>query len=327
MKNAEYLKFKKLVEHNFNFDTAGLSAYVDEQRRELLIQLQTTKGIAQYASLEDAVKGSRDLHYLDNTLVFQSDSCAYNASGTTTLTKKTLTVGDIAIMEDLCVKSLKAFWTEILMKKGSNGEDVIPAEINKAWMEKRMNLLSNALAVADWRADLNSGNANLNKYDGLLVQMHADGTVIDGNTAGIAEVTLDNVLTVMQNAYLKITEDMHDSADAGTLKWFLPRDIMNKYVIAGRNANLYHNDINSNTTMYHGTNIELIPQAGLAAGNEMVITDPSNLIIAVDDTADENNLDVWYSKDDRINHSLIQFKRGTSYKYGNRIVLFDLSHS
>lgn len=328
MNNAEYRKFKKLVDGKFNFDTSGLSAYIDEQRRELITKMQTTKGLADYAFLEDAVKGSRDLHFLDTTTTFQSDAdCGYNASDATTLTKRKLTVGHIKRDEDLCPKKLKAFWTEILMRKGISGDEIIPNEINSAWMNLVINQVANALAVADWRGDTASAVANLNKYNGLLKQLNADSDVIDGNTGSVSEVTLGNVLDVMQNAYLAITEDMFDGGDGDSLDWFLSRDIYQKYIIAARNANLYHFTGGEDQVTYHGTKINLIVQAGLQAGNEMVITPRGNLGIAVDDQADENNLDVWYSKDDRINHSTIRFSRGTTYKYGSRVVLFDASVS
>lgn len=328
MRNAEYQKFKKLVEGKFNFDTSGLTAYIDQERRELITKFQTTKGIMDYAFLEDAVKGSRDLHFLDTTTTFQSDAdCGYNASDTTSLTKRTLTVGHVKREEDICPKKLKAFWTEILMRKGASGDEIIPNEINSAWMNLVINQVANALAVADWRGDTDSATANLNKYEGLLKQLNADSDVIEGNPDGYSEVTLGNVLDVMQTMYLQVTEDMHDAGDVESLDWFLPRDIYNKYIIAARNANLYHHNVTDEQPTYHGTKIPLIIQAGLQAGNEMVITPRRNLGIAVDDRADEERLDVWYSKDDRINHSTLHFSRGTTYKYGSRVVLFDASYS
>lgn len=328
MKNAEYLKFKKLVDHNFNFSTSGLTAYIDEQRREILTKMQVTNGIMDYAFLEDAVKGSRDLHFMTTNTVFQSDAdCGYNASGTSPLTKRTLTVGHIKREEDICPKLLKAFWTEILMRKGVSGDEIIPNEINAAWMQLVINGVSNAVAIADWRGDTANGNANLNKYDGLLKQLNADSDVIEGNPDGYQEVTVANVRTVMQRMYEQVTEDMEMAPDVEALDWFLSYDVMKKYRTALKNANLYHYEGGDGVMQYEGTKINLIVQAGLQAGNQMVITPRKNLGIAVDDQADETKLDVWYSKDDRVNHSHLGFSRGTTYKFGSRVVLFDFVNS
>ena len=44
----------------------------------------------------------------------------------------------------------------------------------------------------------------------------------------------------------------------------------------------------------------------------------------MDGEGDEDNMEVWYSKDDRVNKMNIAFKRGTQYFYGNEVVSFAL---
>lgn len=314
--------------HKFNVNTAGLTAYVDENKTELLYQLQMASEITPYASIESGVKGTRRLHFVTTTATFQSDACSYNASDTTTFTEKDVTVGAIAIMEDICVKSLNSFWTEQIIAKGSRGEEAIPSEIATAWMEKKLNVVKRQINVADWQGDTTSGTANLNKYNGLLKEIFADASTVDGNSTNATTFTISNVLANMQDMYLQIPEDLRSGApDGSQLVWFLPQAWYDLYIIAGRNANLFHHDISENTQNYHGTNIKLVPQVGLASQNKMVITTTDNIVIAMDGDMEEDELDVWYSKDDRINHSLIAFKRGITYKYSSYIVRWGLGAS
>ena len=49
-----------------------------------------------------------------------------------------------------------------------------------------------------------------------------------------------------------------------------------------------------------------------------------NIIIGADMDMEEDDLRLWYSQDDRVNKSLITFKRGIQYGYGNAIVEFTL---
>ena len=256
--------------HKFNVNTAGLTAYVDENRTELLYQLQMASELTPYAEVRTGIKGTERMHFMTTTATFQTDACSYNASDTTTFTEKDLTVGKIAIMEDICVKSLLGFWTQQIVAAGSRGEEEpIPAEIASAWTDKKLNLVKRQINVADWQGDTTSGSANLNKYDGLIKEIFADGSVVDGNTSDAATATsASNIPARMQEMYLAIPEDLRAGApDGGGLVWFLPQAYYDFYVIALREANLFHFKGEEGELRYYGTDIVLVPQVGLASGS------------------------------------------------------------
>jgi hypothetical protein len=58
-----------------------------------------------YASVEVGVKGTRRLRFMSNSITLQSDSCAFNASGTTTLTEKDVTVADLSVWKVFAFKT------------------------------------------------------------------------------------------------------------------------------------------------------------------------------------------------------------------------------
>ncbi len=318
--------------YKFNVDTTGLTAYVDENKTELLYQLQMDSDLTQYASIEAGVKGTRRLHLLDETVTFQTDSCAFNASGTSTFTEKDITVADIKIQDEICVQSLDRFWTEQVIRKGAEGYEVIPDEINQAFMAKRMNKIKNLLNTADWQGDIASGSANLNKYDGLLKTIFADASTVDGNTSDAATATtVSNIDDRMQEMYLAIPDDLFGGApDGGDLVWFLPTDYYRLYIEYLKTANLFHwvgGENGSGSLTYFGTNITLVPQIGLASQNKMVITTKDNLIVALDGEGDADNMKIWYSQDDQIHKRSMRFKRGVNYKFSSYIVRWGLGAS
>lgn len=323
-----------MKKHKFNVDTAGLTAWINENDRELLTQMQMTSDLVPYAEIKPGMKeATQNVHFLDTTVVWQTDACSYNASGTTTLTEKPITVGQIAVMEDICPKLLWGFWAEQLMKKGSAGDADIPAEISKAWTEKKLNLNKRAINVADWQGDTNSGNAQLNKYNGLLKEIFNDASVIDGNTSDFATATTEsNILARMKEMYLAITEDMAgEDAEGGNLVWFLPYSYKKMYNEALKAANLYHfvgGQLDTPTVdYYYGTKIQLVTQVGLAGTDKMVIMRKGDILIGMDGESDEDQLEVWYSKDDQTNHSKLAFKRGITYKFSDYIVKWGLGTS
>jgi hypothetical protein len=315
--------------HKFNVVTSGLTAYVDENDTQLLTQLQMESELAPYAEVRSGVKGTERMHFMTTTATFQTDACSYSASDTTTFTEKDVTVGKIAIMEDICPKLLQGFWAQQVLAAGSRGEEAIPSEIAQAWTAKKLNLVRKQINVADWQGNTASGSANLNKYDGLLLEIFADGSVVDGNTSDASTATsVSNILARMQEMYLAVPEDLRGGApDGGGLVWFLPQAYYDFYVIALREANLFHFKGEERELRYYGTDITLVPQVGLASQDKMVITTRDNIVIAVDMESDEDTFEVWYSKDDRINHSLIAFKRGITYKYSDYIVKWGLGTS
>ena len=318
-----------MKKHSFNVVTSGLTAYVDENDTQLLYQLQMESDLAPFAEVRSGIKGTERLHFMTTTATFQTDACSYNASDSTTFTEKDLTVGKIAVMEDICPKLLQGFWAQQILAAGSRGEEAIPQEVASAWMAKKLNLVQKQINVADWQGNTGSGSANLNKYNGLLLEIFADGSVVDGNTSDASTTTTSsNILARMEEMYLAIPEDLRAGApDGGTLKWFLPQAYLDMYVIALRDANLFHYKGEEGAIKYYGTNIDLVPQVGLASQNKMVITTTDNIVIGVDLESDEDTLEVWYSKDDRTNHSLLAFKRGITYKYSDYIVKWGLGTS
>lgn len=320
----------KMSNYKFNVNTSGLTAYVEEEGMDLMIQLQMESDLAPYSEVVTGVKGTQRMHFLSTNATWQSDSCAYNASGTTTFTEKDVTVADIAIMEDICPKLLQGFWAQKELALGSRGEENIPAEISRLWVEKKLNIIKRDINISDWQGDTaGAGGSQLNKYNGLIKEIFADGSVVDGNTSDASTATsASNILARMEEMYLAIPEDLRAGApDGSSLVWFLPQAYYDFYVIALRDANLFHFKGEEGELRYYGTDITLVPQVGLASQDKMVITPRENFVIATDLEADSTNMEVWYSKDDRINHSLIAFKRGITYKYSNYIVKWGLGTS
>jgi hypothetical protein len=313
-----------------SFNTAGLTAYVDENKFPLLMQLQAKSGLADKVRKQPKIKDTARLHYITTDATFQSDGCSYNASGTTTLTQKSITVGAIALMEDLCVKDLNGFWAQELVAQGASGEESVPAEIEKAWMTKKLNLVANKLAKADFQGDTGSGDANLNKYDGLLKLIDADATVVQGNSGGLLVApTVSNIIAVLQAMWNAIPEDLEtDAPDSGKqLYLWLPRTYYKMYIQALINANLYNYTAKDGDTKLFGTDVILVPTVGLAGTDRMVLTYADNIVIGMDGDTEEDNMKIWYSEDDRVHKSLIAFKRGVQFEFGSYIVTFKLGVS
>jgi hypothetical protein len=309
------------------FDVTALSAYIEDQDFPLIAQMQAVGGLAERANIQTGIKGSSNLQFLSTDVVFAADACSRVAGDTTIFTQRTITVGAIQVNEDLCTKDLNGFWTQTMVQKGAAGEEVIPGDIERVYMEKKMNAMANQLTISDVQGDLLSGTNNLSYYDGLLVTVDADGTVVDGNTGAVTAgtgITTANVLDILDAMWTAIPDNISEATD---LTLWVPTSVYKKYVIALKNANLFHFKGEDGIETLYGTSVRIQKSVGFpsAAGTErMILTRDSNITIGMDGDADSDNLEVWYSKDDRVNKMNITFKRGVQYAFGNEIVEFTL---
>ena len=306
-----------------SFNVAALSAYIEDSDFALLAQMQATGGLAEVATLQQGIKGSSHLQFLSTDVVFQADACSRTGADTTTFTQRTITVGAIQVNEDLCTKDLNGFWTQTMVRIGAEGEKEIPGGIESVWLETKLNKMANQLTISDFQGDLASGTNNLSYYDGLLVIADADGTVIDGNTGAVTVATTistTNVLDILDGMWSSIPDNISEATD---LSLWVPTSVYKKYIIALKNANLFHISVEDGTEKLYGTNVAIRPTVGLpgAAGQErMILTRDSNITIGSDGDKEEDNLEIWYSQDDRVNKMNITFKRGIQYNFGNEIV-------
>ena len=310
------------------FDVSALSAYIENQDFPLIAQMQATGGLAEKVNIQTGIKGSSNLQFLSTDVVFGSDSCTRVGADTTTLSNRTITVGAIAVSEDLCIKDLNGYWAQVLIKKGAAGEEEMPAEIEAVYMAKKMNALKNQLAISDFQGDTGSGTNNLSYYNGLLVQLDADATVVDGNTGAVTVATgisSSNVLDILDGMWESIPDSI---ADAEDLSLWVPTSVYKKYVVALKNANLFHYSADGEQEFLYGTNVKLCKTIGLpgAAGAErMVLARDSGITVGLDGDSDEDAMTVRL---DPVSEKSIffdvTFKRGISYSFGNEIVEFTL---
>ena len=305
------------------FDVSALSAYIEDQDFPLSAKMQATGGLAEVASIQTGVKGSSDLQFLSTDVVFGADGCSRTAADSTAFTQRTLSVGSIAISENLCVKDLNGFWMQTALKEGVSGDLEIPYE--QLYMEKKMNALKNQLAISDFQGDTGSGTNNLSYYDGFIKLVDAEASVIDGNTGSVTVatgITVANVLDLVDGMWLSIPEEISEKAN---LSLWMPYAIYRLYVTALKNANLYHYKGEEGETKLYGTNVTIRPTVGLSGLSRMFICADDNITVGMDGSGDDE--DFITRLDPATNKSIffdVTFRRGIQIAFPDEIVEFTL---
>jgi len=312
------------------FTVGSLTNYVNEQSKELLVALQFEAETASFANVQTGIKSSAALQLLANSPVPQDgSSCAFNASGDTTFTQRTLSTSAIKYQDTLCPRTLETKWTQIMLKKGQNYDDGFAPEILRAIMEDVMKQIKRRQETADWQGDTTAGSAYLNRYDGLI-KIIAAATTGGTATAVSGPVTTSNVRTIVSNIVSKIGT-ISTLVGNPNVKIFCGYDFAELYRQKIFADNLYHvnGQGNQKGMMAEGSVHEIVPVHGLdgllsssgAAAPFVFALDPDrNLYLGVDMEGEDEQAKVWYSEDDDNVKYSFRFRRGWQIAYPSEII-------
>jgi len=313
---------------------SGLSAYTKQLVKPLLTSAvfgaKTQELIKQGGIVIPGVKSSAAIPLMETDAVFGTQSCSFDASGTTTFSQRTITVGSIKVEEKICPKDMEAYFTQEALKAGSSYEDFGNADFQKAYLDKKNARIAAQLETALWQGDTTgSGGANLNKFDGLLKLIDA-GSPVDANVSGYtglsgaaqSAITATNVVACTEGIYKAIPAAVMAKGD---VKIFVGYDWYRLLILAYRALNLFSynpQDVNAQSFILPGTNIEVQPVNGLNSTGDAYAISLSNIALGVDLVDEETNYRLWYSEDNNDVRFRAQFKVGVNVAFTNECVKF-----
>jgi len=216
-----------------SLDLTALSAYTDENKMPLVRKAILGGKTLGLITVQPDIKSSAAINILEGSAVFQAGACGFNASGTTTLTQRILSVAKIKQNEAICVDDLEAFYTQTMMKAGSYNEEIPFAQL---YAEEKAARSAKAIEKLVWQGDT-TGSGNLAMTDGLIKLIDAEASVVTGTTKALDAA---NIIDAVDEMYAAIPEDVLEAED---LHLFMPMEKYRVYTKALRDANLYHYSI------------------------------------------------------------------------------------
>jgi hypothetical protein len=308
-----------------------LSAYTKQLVEPLLtsavFEAKTQKMIMDGGIVIPGVKSAAAIPLMDTDAFFQTDSCGFDASGTTTITQRTVTVGKIKLEERICVKDFEAYFTQEALRAGSNYEDFGNVQFAEAYLAKKNARIAAQLETAIWQSDATGSTANLNRFDGLI-KLIAAGSPINANVSGftgvatITTVTASNVIAATEGIYKAIPAAVMAKGD---VKIFVGYDWYRLLILAYRALNMFSynpQDVNAQSFILPGTNIEIVAVNGLNSTGDAFAMSMSNMVLAVDLENDETNYKLWYSEDNNEMRFRAAFKIGVNVAFTTEVVSF-----
>lgn len=315
------------------FDVSTLAAYTEQN--EALLVTDSVLGAKTAALIKSAgnvmvgVKSAETINIMDTDAIFQAGgSCGFTASGSTTFTQRTVTVGKIKVNESLCPKDLEAKYLQKALPTGSM-YDSIPFE--QEFADKKAKTIASQLETSLWQGDTASGNVNLNKFDGLVKLIGAATGVVAANVstyvsgAPLSAITAANVISIFDGVYQAIPAQVV-AADDMTI--FCGQDVFRTYTVALKNANQFHYSIDvkaDSEFVLPGTPIKVIALQGLNGTNKVYAMRLSNLFLGTDLLNEEEKFEIFYAKEADQVRFVSEFKMGVNVAFPDEIVKFILA--
>lgn len=318
------------------FVVSSLANYTEENAAQLVassvLGAKTASLIKSQGNVMVGVKSAETINIMDTDAFFQDgSSCGFNASGTTTYTQRTVTVGKIKVNEALCPKDLESKYLQKALPAGSSYDSIVfAAEYSNRKAEK----IASQLETAIWQGDSASANGNLNKFDGFAKLIAAaSASVVHANTttyygtplAASAGITTSNVVAVIDAVYKALPAEIV-AADDATI--FVGMDVFRTYTIALKNANLFAYTFDGKADseiVLPGTTIKVIAVQGLNGTSKIYGARLSNMFLGTDLLNEEERFELFYAKEADQVRFVAEFKFGVNFAFPAEIVDFILA--
>lgn len=262
------------------------------------------------------VKSAQTINIVNTEGVWQTQGCSFNASGDTTYTQRTVTVGKPKIDLEFCERDLETKFTQQALVKGS---DYTSLTYNTEIMDDVMQKAAKRQMTAIWQGDTASLNAYLNKYDGLVKIIGA--ATIGGTYSGTAwsEANSRTVLKGLANLIIA-DQDVYKGGQT-TIKFYMSPAMRAAYVFKLITDNLFNIDPKDGQGKVYveGTTIEIIGDPGLSGLNYIYAIEDENLYGGTDMLNEEERVESWYSLDNRKVRVNIEWKFGVNVAFPARI--------
>jgi hypothetical protein len=315
------------------FDVSALAAYTEQNAAQLVtssvLGAKTANLIKSAGNVMVGVKSAETINIMDTDAIFQAGgSCGFTASGSTTFTQRTVTVGKIKVNEALCPKDLEAKYLQKALPTGSM-YDSVPFE--QEFADKKAKTIAAQLETAIWQGDTASVNVNLNKFDGLVKLVGAASGVVAANAstfisgAPLSSITAANVIEIFDGVYAAIPAKVV-AADDMTI--FCGQDLFRTYTIALKNANNFHYSVDAKADgefVLPGTMIKVVSVGGLNGTNKIYAARLSNLFIGTDLLNEEEKFEIFYAKEADQVRFVSEFKMGVNIAFPDETVKFILA--
>jgi hypothetical protein len=322
------------------FSLGGLSAYTEENKADIVTKSILGARTMGLIDVRAGIKSAMKIPILDTTSNFQvGGSCAFNTSGTTTVTQTTITPVALKLNMSWCPSELEAYFTQKYLKAGAlytgtyDSQDGIDNLFFTAITDRVQAYINKQVEAMLWLGNTaTTADPNLKLMNGFIKTIDTAATAVAATP--VAAITLSTVRGIFEEIiFQKIPNAILNDNPVVFCSQEDYRLLLNKLWV----DNLYHYIPTSGENAgleltYPGSNVKVIAVPGLnsdngtglptAAKHRIFAGTASNFVAGVDLENDIKTMDLWYSKDNREVRMVMDFKLGVANHFTDQIVQY-----
>ena len=298
-----------------NFLVTSLPDYVQTNREVLIKSFGLVgTGTRRHIGLQTGIKKDSYLNFLDLSTVLQDGSnCAFNPLDSITLSQREINTAAIKVDGQICPETLLGKYAEYLVRVNATENelpfeqyilDMLVASINK----KIENLI--------WKGDTASTDPDLKWIDGFLKQFTADNDVVKV-TIGAGTSAYEGI----QQVYMALPDE---AIERGAVIFAAPsiyRAFIQDLISLNYSAYAGPNGTNPDEFLFPGSTVRVVRTPGLGGSLSIVGTFGDNLVYGTDMENDHEDVDLWWSQDDRVFKYQVKWNSGVAYHFPDHIVV------
>lgn len=304
-----------MAEHTPNFIVSELADYVATNRDLLIASFGLVGGgTRDLVTIMTGVKYKEKLNYLEIEPELQDGAdCEFTPqNGGLGLTQREVEVAPIKVDIDLCPRTLRKKYANYLIRMNAV-EEGQRMPFAKEVSEGLVDQINMKIETLIWQGDTTSESTDLKWIDGWLEQIEDSQDTIEVSTMPAG--AYDGILAV----YMAMPAQALKRGGVIFVAPEIYRVFMQDMVV----KNFYHYAGAQNAAptefILPGTNVKVVETEGLAGSLTIVGTFAKNLVYATDMEGDEEDFDIWYSKDDRIFKMEALWVSGVNFYFPNMI--------
>lgn len=215
------------------------------------------------------VKYKAVMQRLETGDLIQADSCDFTASGSVTLTEKTITPFEMKVNKEICKSNFHSDWLSV--EQGFSAHDNLPTSFQDYLMAKIAAGVAEKVEQNIWNGDNGSDS---NAFDGIVTKAIADTGVVDV-TGTASSVDASTIIAELGKVVDAIPSTIYGKED---LYIYMSQADARSYVRA-QAALGYRNLFHDGTTDMNFEGVNLFVTNGLNSG-QMVAAQAENLQFA-----------------------------------------------
>lgn len=291
------------------FNVSGLSAYVQENRDNILRKVVLEGDTISKMAKQLGVKTKERLRYFSLDPVIQDGKgCGFSAQGATNITEKDVETAVMKINDEWCNDDLLGKYAEYLVRFGADANaenlafeqliaDELVKNINKE-MEKRV-----------WQ-----GKKATDFIDGLLTQAEADANTVKVTLSG------DSLYEKVKAVIMAIPEEILDDA----VVFVSPANFRGLVfeLLEKNNFHIAPEEIEKGEFYFPGTTIAVHKTIGLTGVDDKIYASTwGNMVYATDMMDDKEELRFWFSDDADLHRVKVKWNAGVATYFSDYVVL------